>query len=769
MAKKILFVCLGNICRSPLAEGMAREYVRQRGLDWEIDSAGTSGYHSGEPPHVYSIQVAAEYGIDISNLRSAKITPYTRADLFIVMDDSNAQDLISMGIPKHKVCKMGDFGLGGMDIPDPYYKGLEGFYEVYELLEKSLPLCIDKLAKKEAFSEDIHRLYAEIEYRDREIFGLYDALPDSAFGLLLQDICKRAKLPKNANITHALKDRFIQLKEGPILQELKNLGKNQEEILQIQALLFEEVEKFTQERHQKILDFIEKEELLSGFYRALLVGVDRVGVAMNAFAKAWQKALFAEIYPMLEKSYSQEQIFSNLQKTMEREFDGKKWIFSDRSYSIPKIKKDIPKDRKEHFPDLEILPYASAFEKEGQEVILHLEDLISSLREENDEIYGQKEQYIAYFKALKKAFGTKDRESLIANWQEVDALWMEIKTPIQIGHPFEYYEDKYRHATAPEWDVRLARTQKEDTVSTSLKHCFEFFAQKIDASESLCAFTRSALEKVQSYHAIPALFYGSNYNGLFSAQVVPNDEKITKSYGKKIFAFPDRILEMMRNKPKMQISFETFGKARMQRYYELILHQEKLWYEIYKITTNGHEYGHILWMEEDTQVKMNASGMFKNIEEFKATSGGLCGFFLSNRGEGALFQEVLFDTLMRAVGLIAWREQDEVLPYYYEGLMHLCGGFDSGVLDFDRDRKETRLQIHSQEFPRLREWYLEYYQKLAKHYADKKDAKIYVDFFIEGKDPISRKCREFVQWYWEQYQSMGRELWQGEFLNQGGF
>ena len=86
-AMKILMVCLGNICRSPLAEGILQEKALNAGLNWQIESAGTNGYHTGEPPHYLSIKVAAENGIDISKQRSRRFTAadFEKYDLIYAM------------------------------------------------------------------------------------------------------------------------------------------------------------------------------------------------------------------------------------------------------------------------------------------------------------------------------------------------------------------------------------------------------------------------------------------------------------------------------------------------------------------------------------------------------------------------------------------------------------------------------------------------------------------------------------------------------------
>lgn len=142
---RILFVCMGNICRSPSAEGVFRKLASERlpGVDLEIDSAGTHGYHIGSPPDRRSIQAAARRGIDLSPLRARTVTPddFERFDLILAMDRDNLALLEQRAPATHRgrIRLMMEFapGAGTREVPDPYYGGANGFEEVLDLLEEA--------------------------------------------------------------------------------------------------------------------------------------------------------------------------------------------------------------------------------------------------------------------------------------------------------------------------------------------------------------------------------------------------------------------------------------------------------------------------------------------------------------------------------------------------------------------------------------------------------------------------------------------------------
>ncbi|MBD1546834.1 low molecular weight protein-tyrosine-phosphatase [Roseibium aggregatum] len=142
----VLFVCLGNICRSPLAEGVFRHTVEQAGHGGRvlIDSAGIGNWHRGNPPDPRSVEVAALNGIDISNLRARQVErhDFDRFDLILAMDRDNLASLRRMSGPDQTARIRLFLERPARDVPDPYYGGADGFQDVYGLVKSG---CLDLL------------------------------------------------------------------------------------------------------------------------------------------------------------------------------------------------------------------------------------------------------------------------------------------------------------------------------------------------------------------------------------------------------------------------------------------------------------------------------------------------------------------------------------------------------------------------------------------------------------------------------------------------
>ena len=140
-----MMVCLGNICRSPLAHGIMAHMVREAGLDWEIDSAGTGDWHVGHAPDHRSIAVAKNNGIDISGQRAQFFIPdlFDKYDRIFVMDRNNYKDVLALSTSEEHSGKVSLF-LDDDIVPDPYYDS-DQFEPVFRMIEARCKILIDEL------------------------------------------------------------------------------------------------------------------------------------------------------------------------------------------------------------------------------------------------------------------------------------------------------------------------------------------------------------------------------------------------------------------------------------------------------------------------------------------------------------------------------------------------------------------------------------------------------------------------------------------------
>lgn len=149
----ILMVCLGNICRSPLAEGIMQAKLAERGLDWRVDSAGTGSWHIGEAPDPRSREIARRRGLRIDHQRARQFRPndLDEFDLILAMDGSNYRDILRMAETEEQRGKVRPilemaFPQRGGNVPDPYWDD-DGFSQVYDMLDEACERIIDQLTK----------------------------------------------------------------------------------------------------------------------------------------------------------------------------------------------------------------------------------------------------------------------------------------------------------------------------------------------------------------------------------------------------------------------------------------------------------------------------------------------------------------------------------------------------------------------------------------------------------------------------------------------
>jgi len=150
---KILMVCLGNICRSPMADGLLRHKVQRDGISATVDSAGTANYHVGGPPDERMTETAINNGIDLSSLRARqfRVSDFDSFDLIYVMDQSNYSNVTRLARNEKDInkVKLILLELGESEriseVPDPYYGGQGGFDHVFDLLDRATDVIIEKL------------------------------------------------------------------------------------------------------------------------------------------------------------------------------------------------------------------------------------------------------------------------------------------------------------------------------------------------------------------------------------------------------------------------------------------------------------------------------------------------------------------------------------------------------------------------------------------------------------------------------------------------
>jgi len=605
---------------------------------------------------------------------------------------------------------------------------------------------------KQDFMKDLQRIYDELQTRQAELNSYYDLL-DKEKGhekakSLLTFFLTTMNIPRDDEGYMAGLTRLVSLREDALEEVMKKQGFDERKIQHKKEVAYGFVSHFHTERHDALLRWIEEEQLLTPFYRSLIYGVHYVGQYMTLWQSAWTQQIINTINPELSKKFDNDdaKVLSFLQNEdlLDKDDNGN---VGDRCYSVLEATEDGYKS----------VAYAEAFPKQVKDVCTALGQLIGRLELEVDEVFDQKEQWIAYLSALKEAFEHTEVDELIGKWADVDRKWMAVKTPLQIGHPLEYYEDHYRKAVALEWDLRIVNPNLQEGSPTraNIKGFASAMASEfgVDAQQTM-AKNLTQVEETQLYIGQPILYYGAEFNGLFSAQVVPNDEQVSVELGKKIFAYADFVMESKKSKPIMKLSVETMGEAFVKAQRELIETNPTLWQEIYDISTVGHEYGHILWLDSDTESKMNGTGQFKNIEEFKATSGGLMAFFHNEKE--ALKEHVVNDVVSRAVGLMAWREVGEVLPYYCEGLIHLDILFSSGVITYD-----TEIQIDYSKYDAMKEAYITAYKDLASNYLKKLDASEYLGQYAVKDEgvylPKDEKIKSFVEHYYARYKEIGQQ------------
>jgi len=607
--------------------------------------------------------------------------------------------------------------------------------------------------KQEKFMNDLQAIYLELQDRQHQLNSFYeiaDGGENSEAKEVVDAFLTLLDISKSDDSVMASLTRIVNLREDALEQVLQKEGLSSDEIKVKKELAYGFVSMLHISRHESLIAWIDENSLLTPFYRALILGVHFVGLRLSEWQSHWNEHIINGVNIELSDMFKGDdaKVFEYLQSNSLLDFHEDS--LADRCYSVLLKDNDTYKRAS----------YADAFKAQVADVAVALEQLIMLLNRYEDDVYHQKGEWIAYFEALKEAFTHDKVDELVGKWAEVDRRWMAITTPLQVGHPLEYYEDHYRKAVALEWDLRIVNPSLQSGSHT--KEQIKLFALELskefgDKASKTISKNLLQIDQTQLYIGQPMLYYAAEFNGLFSAQVVPNDEDVSAKLGKKIFAYADFVMESQKAKPVMELPVEMFGREFILKKKELIQNNPELWHKIYDISTIGHEFGHILWIDSDTEVTMNSSGNFKNIEEFKATTGGLMAFFYKDRDNEALKEHIVDDLVSRAVGLMSWREVGEVLPYYCEGLIHLAILFESGVISFD-----DKIVIDYSRYDEMKELYISVYKSLAKHYLDRVDASLFLEQYATKEDgiylPVDSKIRDFVNHYYKRYQEIGQQV-----------
>ncbi len=585
--------------------------------------------------------------------------------------------------------------------------------------------------------------------RKENINLFYELLDSEQWGDYFEKLLKLSELKKEKATLLAILRRLVDLKEENLVQEWKKNNFSEEKITELKHKFYQEIRLFYEREHQELINEIKEKKLLNDFYQTLIQGVHNIGLVINIFESSWTKEIIEKNNKILAMQ------FPNLDDAME--FLRKNELYQttpngeicERSYGVLVRIGNLWK----------FVPYARFFENEILKLEFAFDEMIDKLKQLAQ--YEDELAYIQYFEKLKLAFCEKEEEKVIGAWQEAEFAWMKVKSPLQVGHPLEYYEDSYTHAVALEWDIRIEDESDFDALkfSNEIKESFMQVYENIGIQdEKLKNEVLHNIDKTQLYVCAPMIFYGAELKGLFSAQVVPNDEFVSSIAGKKIFAFLNFVYENAKTKPFMKIASEIFDKEFLNYGRDILFFKEKIWKRVYEVSTIGHEFGHIFFIANDSEKLMNKSGFFKNIEEYKATSGGLINFFYHEQED--LKMPVFHDLIKRAVSLIAWQKVEEVKPYYTEGLIHLSLLFESGVLSFKNGKLQVNFNIEF--YDKFKSVAMKTYHDLAKHYALKLDAKEFLNRFciIENEVfmPVESECKEFVKFYYDLYERIGNEI-----------
>jgi len=316
---------------------------------------------------------------------------------------------------------------------------------------------------KKQFMQDLQKIYDELQNRQAELNSYYQLLDKGhdrakeVVDAFLMLIGLEYNDENDENVMAVL-TRIINLREDALEQVLQKSGFSEDEILMKKELAYGFASTMHITRHENFIAWVEKHELLTPFYRSLILGVHYVGIAMSVWQSSWTHHIINGVNRELSSLFDGDdsKVFAKLQEEDLLDIDESGCV-GDRCYSV------LMKDDIEAYKSV---AYVEAFPKEVAQVIASLEQLIILLQQHEDEVFKQKTEWIAYFIAIEHALKETQIDMLISNWADVDRAWMKVTTPLQVGHPLEYYEDHYRKAVALEWDLRIVNPKLQNDSHT---------------------------------------------------------------------------------------------------------------------------------------------------------------------------------------------------------------------------------------------------------------------------------------------------------------
>lgn len=572
---------------------------------------------------------------------------------------------------------------------------------------------------------------------------------------ILEEFLEYIWLENNAETRLWAYFRIVELRENSLVLYMEKAWFSQEQIDEFLDLSYNYVSDFYSDIQKSLLNYIEENNLLTDFYTEIFRWVYEVGIAFNSLFLPWRNHIVNWVNRELESRFENDtdkiMQFLNENNLLDLWHN---WEIADRSYSSLVINENGNFESKSYF---------DVFKFEVNLIVKALDKFIKKISCLEDYIYSSKDYYIDYLTSIKNAFLERDVNKLVVKWSIVDEKWMEIKTPFQISHPLEFYEDKYRQAVAPEWDLRIKNEVFESTVKDNILDMYEKIYDDIwrDRFKKSYEYSLWNINRVNLFISTPILYFSSELTWLFSAQVVPNDDIVSEKCGKKIFAFPEMVLEDKKSRPFLKWQSEIFSEDLLDDYRKYIFWDPKNFYKVYDVETIGHEFWHTLWLDLDTESKMNSkTWVYKNIEEFKATAWWLVAYFVSKNDDEELRKNMLLDHINRTIGLFAYKKVNEVVPYYCEALIHFQILMESRIIKIVDNKIVFDYCDDLYEY--LKEWYINHYLDLVWVYLNKVDANEFLKRYTikEGLYylPQNEVLRNFVNHFTDVYNKYWNEI-----------